>query len=151
MEPYKAPQFITSDHKGNTINIASYAGKKVLLYFYPQDMTSGCTVEALGFQENYEKFKELDTEILALSPDDINSHKTFCDMYGLQFPLLIDTDGIIAEQYGVLDQATKKEIGALQIHRESFLINEKGMIIKHWKTVDPTEHPQQVLEYIKNL
>lgn len=150
MENTAAPLFITHDHTGKTIDLSQLQGKKVLLYFYPKDMTPGCSIEAQGFQDLYKEFQSLNTEILALSLDSKESHKKFCDAYGIEFPLLMDTDAKIANQYGVVKEKTLFGKTSLGIVRESFLINEQGVIIKHWKNVKPLEHPSEVLSFIKN-
>ena len=151
MEQTKAPQFTTTDHNGQNIILKDYIGKRVLLYFYPKDMTPGCTTEALGFQDLYKAFKNNNTEIFAVSKDSESSHQKFCDKHGLEFPLLMDTNGSIAESYGVWKEKSmfgKKYMG---IARESFLIDETGLVIKHWKTVKPATHPKEVLDYIQSL
>ncbi|MDD3694287.1 MAG: peroxiredoxin [Candidatus Pacebacteria bacterium] len=150
MENTAAPLFITHDHTGETIDLSQLQGKKVLLYFYPKDMTPGCSIEAQGFQDLYKEFQSLNTEILALSLDSKESHQKFCDAYGIEFPLLMDTDAKIASQYGVVKEKTLFGKTSLGIVRESFLINEQGVIIKHWKNVKPLEHPSEVLSFIKN-
>jgi peroxiredoxin Q/BCP len=148
MENKAAPQFTTTDHMGNNQSLSQYQGQKILLYFYPKDMTPGCTTEALGFQDLYKEFVMNNTQVLAVSKDTRDSHQKFCDKHGLQFPLLMDTEGTIAEAYGVWKEKSmfgKKYMG---ISRESFLINEQGIIIKHWEKVSPAQHPQEVLDYI---
>lgn len=148
MENKPAPLFTTTDHNGKKQSLEQYRGQNVLLYFYPKDMTPGCTTEAQGFQDLYKDFILSNTQILAVSKDSQDSHKKFCEKHGLQFPLLMDTDGNITEQYGVWKEKSmfgKKYMG---ISRESFLINKKGVIVKHWEKVDPLTHPQEVLDYI---
>ena len=150
MENTTAPLFTTTDHNGNNIVLSDFIGKKVLLYFYPKDSTPGCTVEALGFQDLYAEFKKHNTKILAISKDSATSHQKFCDKHGLEFPLLMDENGTICQQYKVWKEKSmfgKKYMG---ISRESFLINENGTIEKHWSKVKPAIHPKEVLEYIKN-
>ena len=151
MEQTQAPIFTTTDSQGNEIHLKNYLGQRILIYFYPKDMTPGCTTEALGFQDLYTEFKKYNTEILAVSKDSQKSHQKFCDKHGLTFPVLMDTDGKITESYGVWKEKSmfgKKYMG---ISRESFLIDENGIIIKHWNTVNPAKHPQEVLEYLKNI
>ena len=148
MSHNKAPKFSTTDHTGKEQNLEQYKGQKLLLYFYPKDMTPGCTVEAQGFQDLYKEFVLNNTQILAVSKDSQDSHEKFCNKHGLEFPLLMDTDGKIAESYGVWKEKSmfgKKYMG---ISRESFLIDEQGIILKHWEKVNPAEHPQEVLDYI---
>lgn len=151
MENKPAPIFTTVGTQGNTINLNDYQGRKVLLYFYPKDMTPGCTTEALGFQDLYNEFKKNNAEILAVSKDSKESHQKFCDKHGLEFPLLIDTDAKIIKAYGVWKEKSmfgKKYDG---ISRESFLIDEQGIIIKHYQKVNPITHPKEALDDIKQL
>jgi peroxiredoxin Q/BCP len=148
MEQQQAPAFETTDHRGNKQSIEQYKGQKVLLYFYPKDMTPGCTIEAQGFQERYKEFVMNNTQILAVSKDSKSSHEKFCQKEGIEFPLLMDTEGSIAEKYGVWKEKSmfgKKYMG---ISRESFLIDEAGVVVKHWDKVKPISHPQEVLDYI---
>lgn len=150
MENTQAPIFKTSDHTGATIDLANMKGKKVLLYFYPKDSTPGCTIEALGFQDLYREFKKHNTEIFAVSKDSQEKHQNFCNKQGLDFPILMDTEAVIIQQYNVWKEKSmfgKKYMG---ISRESFLIDENGMIIKHWNKVKPLSHPQEVLDFIIN-
>jgi len=144
MKHTTAPLFTTTDHMGTTVSLENLLGKYTVLYFYPKDMTPGCTTEALGFQDLYSEFKDNNTEILAVSRDSAESHQKFCDEHGLEFPLLMDTDGEIIKKYKVWNKDTDS------ISRESFLIDPKGIIVKHWEKVNPVTHPQEVLDYIKN-
>jgi len=114
-------------------------------------MTSGCTVEANGFEDLYDKFKKMNTEILAVSRDSQTSHQKFCEKEGLTFPILVDEDGSITETYGVWKEKSMYGKKYMGISRESFLIDESGVIIKHWDTVKPANHPQEVLDYLKEL
>ena len=148
MEHTQAPLFTTTDHNGNEVNLEMYQGKQVLIYFYPKDMTPGCTTEALGFQDLYEKFKEHNTEIFAISKDSQASHQKFCEKHGLAFPLLMDIENKIIKKYGVWKEKSMYGKTYMGISRESFLIDEQGVIIKHWNKVKPAVHPQEVLDYI---
>ena len=151
MEGKKAPTFTTIDQHGNQVSLANFQGKRVLLYFYPKDMTSGCTVEANGFQDLYDEFKKVNTDILAVSRDSQESHQKFCQKEGLTFSLLVDENGSITEAYGVWKEKSMYGKTYMGISRESFLIDESGTIIKHWDTVKPAHHPQEVLDYLKDL
>lgn len=144
----KAPSFNTTDNLGNQQSLDTYQGSYVLLYFYPKDNTPGCTLEALGFQERHTAFLEKQCTILGISKDSKESHQKFCDKYNLDFPLLLDTDGAIAEAYGVLKEKSMFGKKYLGINRESFLINPEGYIEHHWEQVNPITHPQEVLEYL---
>ncbi|MCA9351924.1 thioredoxin-dependent thiol peroxidase [Patescibacteria group bacterium] len=151
MEHQQAVQFTTTDQHGNTITLEQYRGKKVVLYFYPKDMTPGCTTEALGFQDLYNTFKKHNTEILAVSKDNQASHQKFCDKHGLEFPLLVDEDGTLVQAYGVWKEKSMYGKTYMGISRESFLIDEHGVMVKHWDNVKPATHPQEVLDYITNM
>lgn len=148
MEGKPAPQFHATDQEGKDHALSDYKGKNLLLYFYPKDMTPGCTTEALGFQERYRDFILLNTHILGVSRDSASSHQKFCEKEGLTFPLLVDIEGTISKAYEVWKEKSmfgKKYMG---ISRESFLINEKGIIEKHWTDVKPQHHPKEVLTYL---
>ena len=151
MENTKAPQFKTTDHTGTEINLEKLQGKYVVLYFYPKDMTPGCTTEALGFQDLYSEFKKNNTEVLAVSKDDKESHEKFCNKHSLEFPLLLDIEGDIIKKYNVWKEKSMYGKKYMGIARESFLINPKGVIIKHWEKVSPATHPQHVLDYIIDI
>lgn len=138
----KAPNFSLYDEESNPHALSDYKGHKVVLYFYPKDMTSGCTLEAQGFRDLWLEFVALDVHIFGISPDNVASHKKFCQKELLTFPLLADTDHKVAEAYGAWSG---------KISRNTVLIDEKGNIIKTFEKVDPARHPQELLEYIKNL
>ncbi|MGB0925435.1 MAG: thioredoxin-dependent thiol peroxidase [Minisyncoccia bacterium] len=149
-ENKKAPVFNLPDQHGNKRHITEFAGKKTLLYFYPKDMTPGCTTETVGFQNMKKDFENENTVIIGLSKDSIERHQKFCEKHDLDIILLSDTEGKVLEKYAVWTEKSmfgKKYMG---ISRESFLINETGRVIKHWKKVKPVSHPQEVLDYIKN-
>jgi peroxiredoxin Q/BCP len=150
MEYGKAPFFRLPDQNGKIHTNTDFLGKKILLYFYPKDMTPGCTTEALGFEKNHEEFKKQNTVILGVSQDSVDRHKKFCDKHNLSITLLSDESTNTLQDYGVYKEKSmfgKKYMG---INRESFLINEEGSIIHHWSKVSPITHPDEVLEFIKN-
>ena len=151
MKNKKAPSFTLPNQTGKEISLSDYQGKNILIYFYPKDMTPGCSVEAQGFQDFYTEFKKLDTEIIAVSKDSEKSHQKFCDAFGLEFDLLADTEKTMIQDYNVWKEKSmfgKKYMG---ISRESFFVDKKGIIIKHWPKVSPAKHPKEVLEFIKSL
>lgn len=148
----KAPLFTLNDQNGKSHKLSDYLGKKgekkgpkVLLYFYPKDMTSGCTLEALGFRDLLPKFHELGVTVLGISVDDEKTHKKFCDKEALTFPLLADVDKKVVQEYGVWVEKSMYGRKYLGIQRDSFLIDETGTIIKHYEKVKPIEHPAEVL------
>lgn len=141
----QAPQFEGLDQAGNTVNLADFKGKKVILYFYPKDDTPGCTAEACDFRDHYEDLQDKGFEIIGVSKDDSKKHQKFVDKYQLPFTLIADTDGKIVEQYGVWGK--KKFMGREYdgIHRETFVINEQGRIDKIITKVKTKEATAQVL------
>jgi peroxiredoxin Q/BCP len=150
MENKKAPEFSINNQHGTTISLDQFIGKKVLIYFYPKDMTPGCSIEAQGFQDLYKEFQDNNIEIIAVSKDSEESHQKFCDAFGLEFNLLADTKTTMVQDYEVWKEKSmfgKKYMG---ISRESFLVDETGIIIKHWDKVTPVSHPKEVLTFVKN-
>lgn len=148
---HPAPDFTLPDQNGDEHSLTDYKGKKVLLYFYPKDMTSGCTVEAQLFRDNYTKLQVLGVEIIGISKDDIKSHKKFVDKHDLPFTLLADTETSVNQAYGVWKEKSmygKKYMGT---QRDSFLIDEDGKLIKHYVKVKPTSHVDEVLTDLANL
>lgn len=138
----KAPNFTLYDQDSNPHVLSDYKGSKVVLYFYPKDMTSGCTLEAQGFRDLWLEYTALGVHIFGISPDDVKSHKKFCDKEELTFPLLADTDHKVAEAYGAWNG---------RISRNTVVIDEEGNIVKTFEKVDPARHPQELLEYIQGL
>ena len=149
MEHTKAPDFELLNEKGQLVRLADFKGKNVVLYFYPKDMTPGCTTEACDFRDAYEDFSDLNAVILGVSMDDANKHTKFIEKHGLPFSLLVDSDHTVAEQYGVW--VLKKMYGKeyMGIERSTFLINEQGIIVKEWRKVRVKNHIEQVLHYLK--
>ncbi|UFJ41292.1 thioredoxin-dependent thiol peroxidase [Brevibacillus humidisoli] len=144
-----APDFTLSASNGQTISLNQYRGKNVVLYFYPKDMTPGCTTEACDFRDYHPKFSELGTVVLGISPDDVASHDKFAAKYELPFPLLADPDHQTAEAYGVW--VLKKMYGKeyMGIQRSTFIIDKDGRIAYVWPKVKVAGHVQEVLQYIE--
>ena len=142
----KAPQFTSRDQNGNPVKLSDYAGKRVVLYFYPKDDTPGCTKEACSFRDAFAEYKKSGIRILGVSPDKESAHKKFREKYKLPFTLLADTDNSIADAYGTWGE--KKFMGRtyMGIKRTTFLIDEKGKIKKIFEKVKPDEHAREVLE-----
>ena len=141
----KAPKFTLPDQNGQLHSLADYAGKKVILYFYSKDMTSGCTKQACGFAELYPQFLEKDAVILGVSKDSVEAHKRFEDKYGLPFTLLSDTEKAAIHAYDVWKE--KKSAGkvTMGVVRSTYLI-EDGVIVKAFGNVKAAENPAQMLE-----
>ena len=144
-----APTFSLEDQDGKIHSLEQYAGKKVLLYFYPKDDTPGCTTEACNFRDNYKALSKAGLVVLGVSKDSVKSHKKFAEKFELPFPLLSDSDGKVCEAYDVWRK--KKFMGReyMGIERMSFLIDEKGNIAKIYESVKPKEHTQEVAEDVK--
>lgn len=147
----KPPEFKLSDSTGNIHSLADYAGKVVVLYFYPKDMTSGCTIEAQGFRDLIPKFRKLGVVVLGISPDDVKSHAKFCEKESLDFPLLSDIDHKVALQYGVWVEKSMYGRKYMGIQRDTFVIDRDGNLAKHFEKVKPLEHPAEVLEFVELL
>ncbi|PKL36908.1 thioredoxin-dependent thiol peroxidase [Candidatus Peregrinibacteria bacterium HGW-Peregrinibacteria-1] len=141
----KAKEFTLLDQNGKSRNLSDYKGKKVVLYFYPKDMTSGCTIEAQNFNANLGEFKKHNTEIIGVSPDDTSSHQKFCTKENLNFTLLADTEKEVSKQYGVWVEKSMYGKKYMGVERETFLIDEEGNITKHYKKVKPATHVQEIL------
>ncbi|MDF2680987.1 MAG: thioredoxin-dependent thiol peroxidase [Brevibacillus sp.] len=144
-----APDFTLQANENQTISLSSYRGKNVVLYFYPKDMTPGCTTEACDFRDYHPQFKQLDTVVLGISPDEVKSHDKFVAKHELPFPLLADPDHQVAEAYGVW--ALKKMYGReyMGIERSTFVIDKQGNIAKAWPKVKVKGHVQEVLQFIQ--
>lgn len=142
----KAPNFTLLDQENNEHSLNQYKGQKVLLYFYPKDNTPGCTTEACSFRDRLNELKKYNVQVLGISCDDVKSHKKFAEKFQLNFPLLADTEKVVVKQYGVWEQKSmfgKKYMGIL---RDSFLIDEKGIVIKHYSKVKPSEHVDEIIK-----
>lgn len=144
-----APDFILQASNDKTISLKDYRGKNVVLYFYPRNMTPGCTTEACDFRDYNSEFEKLDTVVLGISPDDVKSHDKFSVKHKLPFPLLADTDHQVAEAYGVW--VHKKMYGKeyMGIERSTFVIDPQGNIAKVYSKVKVANHAQDVLENLK--
>ncbi|MCR4956230.1 MAG: thioredoxin-dependent thiol peroxidase [Lachnospiraceae bacterium] len=141
----KAPDFTLPDQNGDMRSLSDYKGKKVVLYFYPKDMTSGCTKQACAFGELFPQFEEKGAVILGVSKDSVSSHKKFEETYGLPFTLLSDTEKEVIQAYDVWKE--KKNYGkvSMGVVRTTYLINEEGVIEKAFGNVKAAENPQKML------
>lgn len=141
----KAPDFTLPDQNGNMHSLSEYRGKKVILYFYPKDNTSGCTKQACGFAERYPQFTEKGAVVLGVSKDSVASHKKFEEKYGLPFTLLADPELAAIQAYDVWQE--KKNYGKtyMGVVRSTYLIDEKGKIVKAFDKVKAADNPEQML------
>ena len=144
-----APQFELINENNEAVSLSQYAGKYVVLYFYPKDMTPGCTTEACDFRDQYENFSSLNAVILGVSMDDANRHTKFIEKHGLPFSLLVDEDHAVADAYGVW--VLKKMYGKeyMGIERSTFLIDPNGIVVKEWRKVKVKNHIEEVLQSIE--
>jgi len=145
----KAPDFELPDQNGDMHKLSDYAGKKVILYFYPKDNTPGCTKQACGFSERYPQFMEKGAVVLGVSKDSVTSHKKFEEKYGLPFTLLSDPELSCIQAYDVWQE--KKNYGkvSMGVVRTTYLIDEEGIIIKAFGKVKAAENPAQMLEELQ--
>jgi peroxiredoxin Q/BCP len=147
----QAPIFTLPDQNGDMVNIADFKGKNVVLYFYPKDMTPGCTTEACDFRDQYSEFSTFDTVVLGISPDPAARHQKFIEKYQLPFALLADEEQATVELYGVWK--LKKNFGKeyMGIERSTFLINKEGIVAKEWRKVRVKGHVEETLQAVKEL
>lgn len=141
----KAPEFSLPDQNGEIHTLSEYAGKKVILYFYPRDNTAGCTKQACGFSELQPQFTEKGAVVIGVSKDSVASHKKFEEKYNLGFTLLSDTELSAIQSYDVWKE--KKNYGkvSMGVVRTTYLIDENGMIVKAFGKVKAAENPEQML------
>ncbi|PWW41967.1 MULTISPECIES: thioredoxin-dependent thiol peroxidase [Paenibacillus] len=146
-----APDFELPSSTGETVKLSDYRGQRVLIYFYPKDMTSSCTQQACDFRDRHEEFKGLNTVILGISIDPMKQHDKFIAKYGLPFILLSDEEHQVAEQYGVWQ--LKKMYGKeyMGMVRSTFLIDEEGVLLKSWLKVRVKGHIEAALEALQQL
>ena len=144
----KAPDFKLEDQKGEVHQLSDYLGKKVILYFYPKDNTSGCPKQACSFAQVYPDILEKNAVILGVSKDSVKSHKKFQEKYNLPFTLLADPDHKVIEAYDVWKE--KKMYGKtyMGIVRSTYLINEEGIIVKALEKVKPADNPKEMAEML---
>lgn len=141
----KAPEFSLPDQNGEMKSLSDYKGQKVILYFYPKDMTSGCTKQACGFGEMYPQFREKGAVVLGVSKDSVASHKKFEEKYGLPFTLLADTELEVIKAYDVWKEKKLYGKTSMGVVRTTYLIDEEGTIIKAFDKVKAAENPAQML------
>lgn len=147
----KAPAFSLPDQTGETHSLSNYAGKWVVLYFYPKDMTPGCTVEACSFRDNEARLKAAGAVVLGVSADSVKRHAKFADNENLNFPLLADESKEVCKAYESFGK--KKFMGREYegIMRNTFLIDPKGTIVKVYESVKPATHVQEILDDLKAM
>lgn len=145
----KAPEFTLPDKDGNMVSLADFAGKKVVLYFYPRDNTPGCTRQACAFASAYEEFKNINAVVIGVSKDSVTSHQKFAEKHGLPFILLSDPERAAIEAYGVWQE--KKNYGkvSMGVVRSTFVIDENGVVEKVMPKVKPDTNAAEILTYLR--
>jgi peroxiredoxin Q/BCP len=146
-EGSSAPDFTLPSQEGSSVSLKDYRGKWVVLYFYPKDMTTGCSREAHNFQVDQPKYAERNAVVLGVSVDSIDSHKKFCAKEGLNFKLLADTDHKVSDSYGSLTNLVLVKFFA----RHTFLIDPNGKVAKVYASVNPLHHSEEVLAELDRL
>ncbi len=148
-EGVKAPEIVLNDKNGNTVKLSDFAGKKVVVYFYPKDNTAGCTKQACGFRDAYSEYEALGIPVIGISKDSEASHVKFADKHELPFILLSDPELKAIKDYDVWQE--KKLYGkvSMGVVRTTYLIDENGIIEKVWKKAKTDKNAAEILEYLK--
>jgi peroxiredoxin Q/BCP len=136
---------------GEAVSLSGFRGKKLVIYFYPKDLTPGCTTESCDFRDFNGQFAALNTEVIGISPDDLKSHGKFIKKYELPFLLLSDTEHTVSEQFGVWK--VKKMYGKeyMGIERSTFLLDEQGVLVREWRSVKVDGHVAEVLAAVQSM
>lgn len=145
----KAPGFSLLDKDSNIVSLRDFAGQKVVLYFYPKDHTSGCTLQAQSFRDAYQQFKQHDVVVIGVSKDSVKSHQKFCRDHDLPFILLSDEERKSLYAYDVVVEGKMYGKPVLKTARTTFLIDEAGLIEYIWPLVDPAQNANDILAYLK--
>jgi thioredoxin-dependent peroxiredoxin len=142
-----APEFSLKSNEGQTVNLKDYRGKWVVLYFYPKDFTSGCTIQAKNFQRDLAKYEQAKAVVLGVSVDTVESHKDFCAKEGLNFKLLSDTEAKVSGEYGSIMEYNGNKLSA----RNTFLIDPQGKVAQVFPKVKVQQHSEEVLAALAEL
>lgn len=146
-----APDFILPASTGETLSLSAFKGHKLIIYFYPKDDTSGCTLEAQDFQTLLSEFQNASIHVIGVSPDSLKKHGNFCNKHGLTFPLLSDEEKTMLSAYGVWVEKSMYGRKYMGVERTTFLIDSNGVIARIWPKVKVKGHAQEVLEAAKAL
>ncbi len=145
----KAPDFVLPDQDGKKVSLKDFKGKKIVLYFYPKDNTSGCTKEACNFRDEFPKFKKSSAVIIGVSPDSVGSHKKFAEKYDLPFMLLADEDKKVLQLYDVWKEKSMYGKKYMGVERTTYIIDENGKIKKIFNKVKVDGHNEEVMKALK--
>jgi len=145
------PDFTLPASNGKDVSLSDFRGKKVVLYFYPKDMTPGCTAESCDFRDCNGQFEQLGAVVVGVSPDDLKSHEKFIQKHGLPFLLLSDTEHKVCELFGVWKEKNMYGKKTMGVERSTFLIDEEGKLAREWRKVKVDGHVREVLEAVKEL
>ncbi|MGE6628133.1 thioredoxin-dependent thiol peroxidase [Bacillus pumilus] len=145
----QVPEIELTGDNGEKVKLSDFKGKHIVLYFYPKDMTPGCTTEACDFRDRHQSFAELDAVIIGVSPDSQDKHQKFKEKHDLPFLLLVDDEQKLSEAFGVWK--LKKNFGKeyMGVERSTFLINKEGTLVKEWRKVKVKDHVEEALEDLK--
>ena len=142
----KAPEFTLKNQDGEDISLSSFLGKKVVLYFYPKDNTTGCTKQACGFSERVSEYGEKNAIVLGISKDSVASHKRFAEKYELSFPILSDSELEVIQAYDVWKEKNMYGKKVMGVVRSTYIIDENGIIEQAFSNVKAAENPEKMLE-----
>lgn len=148
-EGKNAPEIKLKDQNGNVISLDEFKGQKIVVYFYPKDDTTGCTKEACSFRDEFPKFEKLDTKVIGISPDSVESHKKFAEKYNLPFTLLSDEGKEVVEAYDVWKQKSMYGRNYMGVERTTYIVDEDGKIEKVFPKVKVDNHIEEVLKALK--
>ena len=147
----KAPSFLALVDENKELSLDNFQGSYLVIYFYPKDKTSGCTIESQNFRDYKNKFSKKNCKIVGVSRDSIKSHKSFIDKESLNFPLLSDPDETMCNAYGVMKEKSMYGRKYMGIERSTFLISPDGSLIKEWRGVKVPGHVEEVYEFLSEL
>ena len=151
LEGKKCPKFNGASTNDNNFSNKDFIGKKLVIYFYPKDNTPGCTTQGQDFRDNFKTFKKLNTEILGVSRDSVKSHENFKLKQSFPFELLSDPDEKMCKSFDVMKMKSMYGKQYMGVDRSTFLIDEKGRVIKEWRSVKVKGHVEEVLSLVKEL
>ena len=147
----KAPSFLALVDENKELSLDNFQGSYLVIYFYPKDKTSGCTIESQDFRDYKNKFSKKNCKIVGVSRDSIKSHKSFIDKESLNFPLLSDPDETMCNAYGVMKEKSMYGRKYMGIERSTFLISPDGLLIKEWRGVKVPGHVEEVYKFLSEL